>query len=194
MCYAVSLCCARSDINDVHVVTWTGKRAQSVSPCQQSSPTCSYTCTSAHTAHNARHLAHNCEGGRLGYAPKSLSGHNPCLRSLSQEGRISKQLGWKGQGLASQFAPSPHLRGVSALCSSKEGKIGSHLPNSPQEEHLQASNARACRAPLAPPASCHSRPGHITELSMLRHILRIFCASKEHFCNYILICNRAAFL
>ena len=57
----------------------------------------------AHTAHNARHLAHNCEGGRFGYAPKSLSGQNPCLRSPSQEGRalvgrISKQLGWRGQG------------------------------------------------------------------------------------------------
>ena len=88
-------------------------------------------------------------------------------------GRISKQLGWKGKGLASQFAPSPHLRG------SKEGTIGSHLPISPQEEHLRASNARACRAPLAPPASCHSRLAHITDLSMLRHILRIFCASKK---------------
>ena len=153
-------------------------------PCLLANKALLHAATPAHTAHNARHLAHNCEGGRLGYAPKSLSGHNPCLRSPSQEGRalggrISKQLGWKGKGLASQFAPSPHLRG------SKEGTIGSHLPSSPQEEHLRASNARACRAPLAPPASCHSRPAHITDLSMLRHILRIFCASKEHFCNYI---------
>ena len=85
----------------VHVVTWTGKRAQSVSPCQQSSPTCSYTCTSAHMAHNARHLAHNCEGGRLGYAPKSLSGQNPCLRSPSQEGRAlggEYRSSWDGGG------------------------------------------------------------------------------------------------
>ena len=153
-------------------------------PCLLANKALLHAATPAHTAHNARHLAHNCEGGRLGYAPKSLSGHNPCLRSPSQEGRalggrISKQLGWKGKGLASQFAPSPHLRG------SKEGTIGSHLPSSPQEEHLRASNARACRAPLAPPASCHSRPGHITDLSRLRHILRIFSASKEHFCNYI---------
>ena len=153
-------------------------------PCLLANKALLHAATPAHTAHNARHLAHNCEGGRLGYAPKSLPGQNPCLRSPSQEGRIlgkriSKQLGWKGKGLASQFAPSPHLRG------SKEGTIGSHLPSSPQEEHLRASNARACRAPLAPPASCHSRPAHITDLSMLRHILRIFCASKEHFCNYI---------
>ena len=159
-------------------------------PCLLANKALLHAPTPAHTAHNARHLAHNCEGGRLGYAPKSLSGHNPCLRSPSQEGRalggrISKQLGWRGQGLASQFAPSPHLRGVSALCSSKEGTIGSHLPNSSQEEHLRASNARARRAPLAPPASCHSRPAHITDLSMLRHILRIFCAFKEHFCNCI---------
>ena len=130
---------------------------------------------------------------RVSQATTRVSGAR-LKRGGPQWGRISKQLGWKGQGLASQFAPSPHLRGVSALCSSKEGTIGSHLPNSSQEEHLQASNARACRAPLAPPASCHSRPAHITDLSMLRHILRIFCASKEHFCNYILICNRAAFL
>ena len=153
-------------------------------PCLLANKALLHAPTPAHTAHNARHLAHNCEGGRLGYAPKSLPGQNPCLRSPSQEGRIlggriSKQLGWKGKGLASQFAPSPHLRG------SKEGTIGSHLPSSPQEEHLRASNARACRAPLAPPASCHSRPAHITDLSMLRHILRIFCASKECFCNYI---------
>ena len=153
-------------------------------PCLLANKALLHAATPAHTAHNARHLAHNCEGGRLGYAPKSLPGQNPCLRCSSQEGRalggrISKQLGWKGKGLASQFAPSPHLRG------SKEGTIGSHLPSSPQEEHLRTSNARACRAPLAPPASCHSRPAHITDLSMLRHILRIFCASKEHFCNYI---------
>ena len=153
-------------------------------PCLLANKALLHAPTPAHTAHNARHLAHNCEGGRLGYALKSLPGHIPCLRSPSQEGRIlgkriSKQLGWKGKGLASQFAPSPHLRG------SKEGTIGSHLPSSPQEEHLRASNARARRAPLAPPASCHSRPAHITDLSMLRHILRIFCASKEHFCNYI---------
>ena len=158
-------------------------------PCLLANKALLHAATPAHTAHNARHLAHNCEGGRLGYAPKSLSGQNPCLRSPSQEGRalggrISKQLGWKGKGLASQFAPSPHLRGV-CVCSSKEGTIGSHLPSSPQEEHLRASNARACRAPLAPPASCHSRPAHITDLSILRHTLRIFCASKEHFCNYI---------
>ena len=153
-------------------------------PCLLANKALLHAPTPAHTAHNARHLAHNCEGGRLGYAPKSLPGQNPCLRSPSQEGRAlggrtSKQLGWKGKGLASQFAPSPHLRG------SKEGTIGSHLPISPQEEHLRASNARACRAPLAPPASCHSRLAHITDLSMLRHILRIFCASIEHFCNYI---------
>ena len=116
-------------VHILHVVTWTGKRAQSVSPCQQSSPTCSYTCTSAHMAHNTRHLAHNCEGGRLGYAPKSLSGHNPCLRSLSQEGRISKQLGWKG--LASQFAPSPHLRGVSAA--QRRGRLAHTCPTRPKK-------------------------------------------------------------
>ena len=151
-------------------------------PCLLANKALLHAPTPAHTAHNARYLAHNCEGGRLGYAPKSLSGQNPCLRSPSQEGRISKQLGWKG--LASQFAPSPHLRGVSAA--QRRGRLA-HTCRTPlsQEEHLRASNARACRAPLAPPASCHSRPAHITDLSMLRHILRIFCAFKEHFCNCI---------
>ena len=158
-------------------------------PCLLANKALLHAPTPAHTAHNARHLAHNCEGGRLGYAPKSLSGHNPCLRSPSQEGRalggrISKQLGWKGKGLASQFAPSPHLRGVSAA--QRRGRLAHTCPaQQSQEEHLRASNARACRAPLAPSASCHSRPGHITDLSRLRHILRIFCASKEHFCNHI---------
>lgn len=56
-------------------------------PCLLANKALLHAPTPAHTAHNARHLAHNCEGGRLGYAPKSLSGHNPCLRCPSQEGR-----------------------------------------------------------------------------------------------------------
>ena len=129
---------------------------------------------------------------RVSQATTRVSGAR-LKRGGPQWGRISKQLGWRGQGLASQFAPSPHLRGVSAA--QRRGRLA-HTCRTPlsQEEHLRASNARACRAPLAPPASCHLRPGHITDLSRLRHILRIFCASKEHFCNYILICNYAAFL
>ena len=161
-------------------------------PCLLANKALLHAPTPAHTVHNARHLAHNCEGGRLGYAPKSLSGHNPCLRSPSQEGRRENI---EAAGMEGACEPiRTFTTSARRVCSSKEGTIGSHLPNSSQEEHLRASNARACRAPLAPPASCHSRPGHITDLSRLRHILRIFCASKEHFCNYILICNYAAFL
>ena len=121
-------------------------------PCLLANKALLHAPTPAHTAHNARHLAHNCEGGRLGYAPKSLSGQNPCLRSPSQEGRalggrISKQLGWKGKGLASQFAPSPHLRG------SKEGTIGSHLPSSTVPRRASSSIKRAC-LPRTTGATC----------------------------------------
>ena len=161
-------------------------------PCLLANKALLHAPTPAHTAHNARHLAHNCEGGRLGYALKSLSGHNPCLRSPSQEGRAlggEYRSSWDGRGLRA----NSHLHHI---CEAQRRGRLAHTCPAPlsQEEHLRASNARARRAPLAPPASCHSRPAHITDLSMLRHILRIFCASKEHFCNYILICNRAAFL
>ena len=105
-------------------------------PCLLANKALLHAPTPAHTAHNARHLAHNCEGGRFGYAPKSLSGQNPCLRSPSQEGRalvgrISKQLGWRGQGLASQFAPSPHLRGVSAA--QRRGRLAHTCPTRPKK-------------------------------------------------------------
>ena len=105
-------------------------------PCLLANKALLHAPTPAHTAHNARHLAHNCEGGRLGYALKSLSGQNPCLRSPSQEGRIlgkriSKQLGWKGKGLASQFAPSPHLRGVSAA--QRRGRLAHTCPALPKK-------------------------------------------------------------
>ena len=154
-------------------------------PCLLANKALLHAPTPAHTAHNARHLAHNCEGGRLGYAPKSLPGQNPCLRSPSQEGRREniEAAGMEGEGACEPIRT--FTTSARRVCSSKEGTIGSHLPSSPQEEHLRASNARARRAPLAPPASCHSRLAHITDLSMLRHILRIFCASKGHFCNYI---------
>ena len=67
-------------------------------------------------------------------------------------GRISKQLGWKGKGLASQFAPSPHLRGV-CVCSSKEGTIGSHLPSSTVPRRASSSIKRAC-LPRTTGATC----------------------------------------
>ena len=94
---------------------------------------------------------------------------------------------WDGRGRG--LRANSHLHHICEACVSaaqRRGRLAHTCPaQQSQEEHLRASNARACRAPLAPPASCHSRPAHITDLSMLRHILRIFCASKEHFCNYI---------
>ena len=107
----------------------------------------------------------------------------PVSRREGPRGENIEAAGMEGEGACEPIRT--FTTSARRVCSSKEGTIGSHLPSSPQEEHLRASNARACRAPLAPPASCHSRPAHITDLSRLRRILRIFCASKEHFCNYI---------
>ena len=67
---------------------------------------------------------------RVSQAKTRVSG--PRLkRGGPQWGRISKQLGWRGQGLASQFAPSPHLRGVSAA--QRRGRLAHTCPTRPKK-------------------------------------------------------------
>ena len=122
-------------------------------PCLLANKALLHAPTPAHTAHNARHLAHNCEGGRLGYAPKSLSGQNPCLRSPSQEGRREniEAAGMEGEGACEPIRT--FTTSARRVCSSKEGTIGSHLPSSTVPRRASSSIKRAC-LPRTTGATC----------------------------------------
>ena len=105
-------------------------------PCLLANKALLHAPTPAHTAHNARHLAHNCEGGRLGYALKSLSGHNPCLRSPSQEGRAlggEYRSSWDGRGLRA----NSHLHHICEAClhsaAQRRGRLAHTCPTRPKK-------------------------------------------------------------
>ena len=145
----------------------------------------------AHTAHNARHLAHNCEGGRLGYAPKSLSGHNPCLRCPSQEGRRENI---EAAGMEGACEPiRTFTTSARRVCSSKEGTIGSHLPNSPVPRRASSSIKRAC-LPRTTGATCLlsletcTYYRSVNAETHLAHLLCIQRACLQLYLNLLLCC------
>ena len=123
-------------------------------PCLLANKALLHAPTPAHTAHNARHLAHNCEGGRLGYAPKSLPGQNPCLRSPSQEGRVlggEYRSSWDGRGRG--LRANSHLHHICEACLQLKGGDDWLTPAQLSPRRASSNIKRAC-LPRTTGATC----------------------------------------
>ena len=157
-------------------------------PCLLANKALLHAPTPAHTAHNARHLAHNCEGGRLGYALKSLPGQNPCLRSPSQEGRalggrISKQLGWKGKGLRA----NSHLHHICEACLQLKGGDDWLTPAQLSPRRASSSIKRAC-SPRTNGATCLlslETWTHYRSVNTQTHLAHLLCFQRAFLQLYL---------